>query len=250
MSADPTAEIPLEAHVQMPKGGLARRCQRRKKDGVQCSKPARTGYKVCSSHGAGYASREESGERRKPGRPVTTGVYSSQPTRTYSEAAAEVAQLEDALTSSDRDLLALKATLILRLNQLDAHAPKVEETETVLETLVAEAAELGAGDIAPEQAMRFVARLAGVLRPVTRLSTLVSQIADVSTKNITASKSRAETRAKLAEAEGLEVFLRLLAVQRRIFHGLAPDDNYRESYEMALQREIFGPLHLEAPPLD
>jgi len=203
---EPTAETPLEPYLPMPRGGVAPRCQRVKRDAVQCSKPARTGYKICSSHGAGFASREAAGERQKPGRPVTTGVYSTQPTRSYSEAQAEVAQLEDALTSSDRDLLALKAVLVQRIGALEAHAPAVQDVEAVLEALVAEAAQMDVNNIAPEQATCFVGRLAGVLRPVARLSALVSQVADVSTKSITASKVRAETRAKLAEAEGLEVW--------------------------------------------
>lgn len=250
MTTQEPEQTPLEPFVKMPKGGVAPRCQRRKKDAVQCSKPARTGYTICSSHGAGFASREAAGERRKPGRPVSNGVYSSVPTRSYAEAQAEVAQLEDVLTSSDRDLLALKAVLVQRLNALEAHAPAVQDVEDVLENLVAEAAGMDPGNITPEQAMTFVGRLAGVLRPVTRLSALVSQVGDLSTKSVNAHKARAETRARLAEAEGLDVFMRLLAAQRRIVHTLAPDDNHKEAYEMALQREIFGPLHLEAPALE
>jgi hypothetical protein len=46
------------------------------------------------------------------------------------------------------------------------------------------------------------------------------------------------------------VFLRLLAVQRQIVHQLAPDQNHIVAYEMELKRQIFGPNHLEAPPLE
>lgn len=250
MSDPEPQKTPLEPHILMPRGGTAARCQRRKKNGHQCSKPARTGYRVCSSHGAGYASREASGERKKPGRPVTTGVYSAVPTRSYADAAAEVAQLEDVLSSSDRDLLALKASFVMLLNKLEAHAPAVQEVETTLETLTAEAERMDPDSISPEQALSFVRQLAGVLRPVARLSTLVSQVADTATKSVTMGKVRAETKARLAESEGLEVFLRLLAVQRRIVHKLAADDqNHVDSYEAELQRRIFGPMHLEAPEL-
>lgn len=80
------AEKALEEYVSMPKGGVAQRCQRVKRDGGQCAKPAWTDYRVCSSHGAGYATREAAGERQRPGRPITTGVYSSVPTRSYADA--------------------------------------------------------------------------------------------------------------------------------------------------------------------
>lgn len=247
MSVQEPEQTPLETHLPMPRGGVAPRCQRRKKDGSQCGKPARSGYKICSTHGAGYPSREAAGDRRKPGRPVTTGVYSVEPKRTFAETQAEVAQLEDALTSSDRDLIALKSALVLRLGQLEDHGPAVEAMEAELERLMAEAARMEADSISPEQAMRFASRLAALRQPAAWLIKLTTEIADVSVKSVTANKTRAETRAKLSEVEGLHYFLQLLAVARKIVHELAPDDNVRESYELALKREIFLPNHLEVP---
>ncbi len=84
MSTQEPEQTALEAFVPMPKGGVSARCQRVKRNGQQCSKPARTGRKVCPSHGGGYPSREASGERKKVGRSVTHAMYSSQPTRSYS----------------------------------------------------------------------------------------------------------------------------------------------------------------------
>lgn len=204
---------------------------------------------MCSSHGAGYATREASGERKKPGRPVTTGVYSTAPTRSYAEAAAEVAQLEDALSSSDRDLIALKAALVLCIGKLEAHSPKVERMDADLEALTAEAEQMDPDDITPHEALSFARRLAEVQKPAARLSALVSQLVDTATKSIQAGKVRAETKSKLAETEGLTVFLSLLSVQRKIVHELAPDENHVAAYEMELQRQIFGPLHLEVPDI-
>ncbi len=245
-----TQQITLESVVAMPRGGVAPRCQRRKKNGRQCGKAARTGRKVCPSHGAGYPSREESGECKKPGRPVTHAMYSTQPTRTFAECQAELASLEDILDNSDRDLLALKASLIVLLNRLEAHAPAVERMEAVLETLTVEAERMDADEITPHEALSFVRRLAELQKPAARLNTLIVQVTDATVKSVNANKTRAETKSKLAESEGLMVFLRLLAVQRKIFHGLAPDENTVAAYEMELQRQIFGPLHLEAPALD
>jgi hypothetical protein len=250
MSDQEPAETPLEEYIAMPRGGVAPRCQRRKKNGQQCGKPARTGYRLCPTHGAGFPSREAAGERKKPGRPITHGIYSSAPTRSYADAAAEVASLSDALTSSDRDLLALKSVLVMKLAELEAHAPAVEQMEADLERLAAEAAELDFDNLNPSEAMSFARRFAQLQKPIAKLSGLVNQVSDVAGKNIVASKTRAQTKSKLAETEGLGFFLQLLQVQRKLVHGLAPDENHIATYEMELKRQIFGPNHLEAPPLD
>ncbi len=234
----------------MPRGGVAPRCQRVKKSNVQCAKPARRGFKVCSSHGAGYASREASGERKKPGRPVTHGVYSITPTSSYAEVMSEVAQLEDVLTNSDADLLALKATLLIRLGQLDALTPEVARFESDLEAYVAETEKMDDGPLTPADAMRLARRFAGWLHPLSKIDKAVNRVSEGATKSIAAHKARAETRAKLAEVEGLTVFMQLNSVQRAIFHALAPDKELTDAYESALLREVYGPNRLEIPALD
>lgn len=250
MSTQDPEQTPLEPYLAMPRGGVAPRCQRVKKDGSQCAKPARSGYKICPTHGAGYPSREEAGERRKPGRPVTHGIYSTAPTRSFAEAQAEVASLTDALTSSDRDLIALKSVLVMKLAELESHGSAVEKMEAELEALTAEAHGMDFGSITPAEATTFVRRLARLQKPAARLSKLTSEVTGTATKSIQAGKARAETRAKLSAVEGTEVFLRLLAVQMKIVKSLSPDENSWQTYQMAVQRQILGPNRLEAPPLD
>lgn len=246
----PDPETPLETHVPMPNGGFALRCQRVKKDAAQCKKPARTGYRVCGSHGAGYAKRERAGERKKPGRPVTHGIYSNTPTRSYAEAMEEVAQLEGILTNSDRALIALKAVLVYQLGQLDGLAPETNQLEGDMEAYVAEAAELNTEPLTPTEARRLARQFAGWLRPLSKIDKAVNRVSDTAPKVFAAHKARAETEAKLAEARGLEAFVTLNQTQRAIIHALTPDRGMIDAYEDALRREIYGPNHLEVPALN
>jgi hypothetical protein len=48
----------------------------------------------------------------------------------------------------------------------------------------------------------------------------------------------------LAETEGMYHFLTLLAAQRRIIHGLAPGENFREAYELALNKSVAPKLRV------
>lgn len=243
------APIPeLEGHVAMPNGGTATRCQRVKKDGLQCAKPARREFTVCSSHGAGYRSREAAGERRKPGRPVTHGAYSLTPTRSYAEAAEELAQLEDALTNSDNALLALKALLVYQLGQLDALAPRTNQLENDMGTYVSEIAELDATPLNLTEGRRLAREFASWLKPLTKIDRAVDRVADTAPRIFAAHKARAETASKLAEAEGTTYALKIIEIARGIAHELF-DPALAETYELALKRELYGPLRLDPPPL-
>lgn len=250
MSEPEAPTLDLESHIAMPNGGVALRCQRLKRNGEQCAKPSRRGGKMCSSHGAGYASREASGERKKPGRPIQHGVYSITPTSSYTEVMEEVASLEDMLTSSDRDLLALKAALVMQISKLDALTPDVKRFEDSLEQYVTKVATLNDDALTPTEARWFVREFASWLKPLSKIDKAVNRISDGATKSIVAHKTRAETSAKLAETEGLAVFMQLNSLQRAIFHALAPDKELTDAYESALLREVYGPQRLEVPPLD
>ncbi len=240
----------LEPHIKMPNGGLAARCQRVKKDNTQCRKPSRRGHRTCSSHGAGYRTREVSGERKTPGRPVTHGVYSVTPTSSYAEVMSEVAQLEDALTSSDGALIALKAYLVYEIGRLDALTPDVKRFEDSLGQYVTKVATLNDDALTPTEARWFVREFASWLKPLSKIDKAVNRVSEGATKSIAAHKARAETRAKLAEVEGLTVFMQLNSVQRAIFHALGPDKELTDAYESALLREVYGPNRLEIPALD
>lgn len=75
--AKPTKLPPgFKATVKTP-FGEAPRCQGRSKATKrQCANPARKGFPVCSSHGAGTGKREREGTRKNPKTaPITTGQY-------------------------------------------------------------------------------------------------------------------------------------------------------------------------------
>lgn len=241
-------EIQLEPFITTPTGGQAPRCQRVKKGNSQCQKPARRGSRVCSSHGAGYRSREEAGERKKVGRPVSHGIYSATPTTDVSTLMAETVQLEGILENSDRDLLALKATLVYKLGELNRCGPAVDQVDTKLEQLEATVAELSPDPLSADDVMQIASAFGPMRATIREMGRLVSEVADISTRSINGHKVRAETAAKVAEQKGVRVFIQLCQVCRRIVHELARDDeNLRESYELGLRRELFGPLRLEPP---
>jgi hypothetical protein len=82
----------LEPYRDVPNGGRAARCQRIKKDGQQCGRTARVGFKVCGVHGAGYAKREAQGVRKPTGAPMVHGRFAKTGGRSLLEALAELQQ--------------------------------------------------------------------------------------------------------------------------------------------------------------
>lgn len=178
---------------------------------------------------------------------MTHGVYSLTPTRSYAEAAEEVSQLEDALTSSDNALLALKATLVYELERLDVLAPTSNHLEDDMEAYVAEVSELDDSPLSPPEARWLAREFAGWLDPLTKIDKAVGRVSDTAPKIFGAHKARAETAAKLAESQGTGYALQIIQIARRVFHEIS-DPDVIAAYESALQREIFGPLRLEMPP--
>lgn len=123
------------AMVSTPNGGAAAQCTARNRRSERCAKPARTGYAVCSSHGAGTKVREDAGEKRPVGRPIVHGLY-SQRARTDIQALMEsVFDTEGALANSDRGLALLKGTLWFLANQSETFVGKVATFEMVAESI-------------------------------------------------------------------------------------------------------------------
>jgi|GEM_PF-5620657 len=56
----------VQPEVQTPFGVVPRCRARSKRSGLQCAKPARRGFSVCSTHGAGTRRREQAGLRKNP----------------------------------------------------------------------------------------------------------------------------------------------------------------------------------------
>lgn len=121
------------------------------------------------------------------------------PTASIGGVMTEVSKLADVLESSNRDTLALKSVLVYRLAELEVFAPKVERLEKELAALTADDTDLDS--LSVEQTMRLAARLADQRATVRTLNRLVAEVAEASTQNIVAHKTRAETASKLAEQQ-------------------------------------------------
>lgn len=252
-------EIKIESHLSR-NGALMPRCQAlAKKTGQQCTQVARKGYKVCRLHGAGTKKREVSGEKRPPGRPPITGLYSAKGRTDIQDLAETVYETEGALENSDRDLAVLKATLWFLTNQSETFLGKAVDFETsaelmtgVLETYVVakpgkDAETTGRGEMTPEDAKTIGRHIATCYKLLSQVDSYVRTLADTATKVITAHKTRAEISAKLAETKALETFAHYVQLNRGIVAELAPDDAFLDAYEARLRRELFGPNRLELP---
>lgn len=256
-------EIKLEPHLSR-NWALMPRCQAlAKKTGRQCIQVARQGYKVCRLHGAGTKKREASGEKRPPGRPPITGLYSAQGRVDIQDLAEEVYRIEGALENSDRDLAVLKATLWFLTNQSEVFLGKATEFETsaelmsgVLESYVVVRPgkdgdkTTGRSEMTPEDAKTIGRHITTCYKLLAQIDSYVHTLADTATKTISAHRVRAEVAAKLAETKALETFSRYVQLNRGIVAELAPDDAFLDAYEARLRRELFGPARLALPDRD
>lgn len=78
----------LASTIRTPMGNVPR-CQAQSRAGVQCRRPARKGYTVCSTHGAGTRRREREGTRKNPRTASVTNGLHAQP-----DTLAELQQLD------------------------------------------------------------------------------------------------------------------------------------------------------------
>ena len=107
-----------------------------KRSGQQCKKRAVRGYGVCATHGAGCPVRVERGQRKPPGRPVTTGEYAD-PDRSRFGRLAEL--LEEAkanpadLRTAEGELALVKAVLRWQYEKLLTGQWDVMKTPEMME---------------------------------------------------------------------------------------------------------------------
>jgi hypothetical protein len=237
-----------EPYILVPNGGRARRCQALLSNGTkQCSRPASEGFETCSVHGAGKRSRVERGERKAPGRPLEAGLYSKQEMRELWDVLAEVQTLQVDLDKTDEELMLMKATIQWLLNQSGRVQANLDA-----------AGELFDGAISSiEKGITTTEELVGVLDKLTSCSRLLNtpmsyadKMSDHAYKVINATKTRVETRAKMAEAEALENLVTLTQAVRRILHDIMDDPTKLEILEERLEREVFVANKLIKPPLD
>jgi chromosome segregation ATPase len=250
-------EDDLEPTMPGVNGGVTPRCHARSKgSGEQCKKPARRGYGVCSSHGAGTAKREAAGERKNPGRPVTHGLYSKTSTTSLQALREEVAALETDLDDTDGEMTTLRAILWFLLEQAERFSTKAETLETALEAvegtleaavIVKDGAPTGTGELTVAQARQLGGQLAQGHKLIAEISSWTAKLLESNFRYVIAVKARAETASRLAQTKAVEAFLRLAQLNRNLIHELAPNVEFLDAYELRLQKELFGPNRLEAP---
>lgn len=238
-----------------PNGGVAARCQATNRRGEQCGRPARQGFAVCGGHGAGYAAREESGEKRPVGRPTSHGLYSRTVLKDLRDLREEVESLQLDLTDTDAELVSLKAVtwfLLAQAEKMNTKADMLESAVAAVEATLVEATivkvggELGAGELTVAQAREVAAGLAQGYKLLSAISSWTDRLLDSNLKVLTAVKTRAEIRAKLAEEEATAHFAELAKRITSIIWAMA-DDEFIDAYEARLDRDIFTPIGLKLP---
>jgi hypothetical protein len=245
----------LIATLTTPNGGTAQRCQAQNRQGKQCGRPARQDFTVCGSHGAGYAKREDAGERQPVGRPVVHGLYSKTPLKSLADLREEVAELAGDLSNTDGELINAKAVVWFLLGQAEAMNAKTAMLETALEAVertleeavVIRDGEVGDGELTTAQARQIAAGLVAGSKLLGGIATWTDRLLEGNVKVIGAVKTRAEIRARMAEEQAVQHFVELTRQITQIIWTLAPDDAWLDVYEARLKRDIFGPLRLELP---
>jgi hypothetical protein len=159
----------LIATITTPNGGTAQRCKAVNRRGEQCGKPARQGFEVCGSHGAGYPKREQSGERQPVGRAPTHGLYSRVALKNLADLREEVAGLALDLNHTDEEMVTLKAVVWHLLGMAETMNSKaamleaaVEAVEATLEetVVIRDGEEPGGAELTVSQARQVAAGLA------------------------------------------------------------------------------------------
>jgi hypothetical protein len=256
--------VDLAATLRTPNGGEAPRCQAVKRDGTQCGAPARKGYRVCARHGAGFTPRPATATQRerKPGgrhhpkrvaginrkqRPEYAGTSgrigrnSQAGRRKIAEVVAELEAAQVDLDDSDGEMRVLRGTLAFLLGQADVHEgalDKITGVYAVLERTLTHQTLEPVEARAIGQAMQSADRLLG------RSESWVRALLDASRFIVKASKERAETKAKVAEARALETLTKYIHVLRGILWDTISEEEL-DVIEGRLVREIFAPNGLE-----
>jgi hypothetical protein len=235
----------LQPYLSIPNGGVAHRCQAMRRAGGQCGAPARRGYSVCVRHGAGLPSREreQAVARRPRGRPIVHGLYSRAGRRKIAEVVAELESAQIDLDDSDGEMRVLRATLAFLLGQADVHEGALDKITGVYAVLERT---LSHQTLDPVEARAIGQAMQSADRLLSRSGSWVRAILDASRFLVKASKERAETRAKVAEARALEVLTKYIHVLRGIMLD-SLDEEQLDVIETRLLREVFLPNGLEMP---
>ncbi|GEM48646.1 hypothetical protein [Deinococcus cellulosilyticus] len=275
MSHNDRDKTHFEETITLGNGRTARRCQAFKKGtDQQCSQPCVEGYNVCRVHGAGTKKRlapetskpvdstpvelrgaaaaglvpepskpaQPEGQKRPPGRPPTHGLYSKQGRTNIQQLMQQIMEMDADLDNTDRELATLKATLWHLLEQQDQqseYADQLSDAMGVLRDAIGEQED-------PGQVKAIMRAIQDALKLQALLSSWLDNVTSTAALIIKASKERAETRAKMAEAKALEHFGKLVLLVRHIVWEILPEEDI-DAFEDRLRREVLGPNRLDVP---
>ena len=231
--------------LSTPNGGVAPRCQAKRRAGVQCGAPARRGFSVCVRHGAGLPSRdrEQTVDRRPRGRPIVHGLYSRSGRRKIADVVADLEAADTNLDDSDGEMRVLRATLAFLLGQADAYD---EGGDTVRSTFALLERSLENGPLDAAEAAVIGRAMGEAIRLLGQTESWVRVLLDAARFIVKASKERADTRAATAESRALATLTRFIHVVRNILWEML-DEEHLDVLEARLVREVFRPNGLEIP---
>lgn len=240
----------LEPTVTLPKGGIAPRCQALKKDGKQCGGTATAGFDVCWKHGSGSPKRVAEGVRKsvRTGRPLVHGLYSKRMSTHLREVIAALDEAQVELDDADAEIKVAKAVLAFTIDRSDDIADAVEGLPHMIEEFREALADAVMDPADWREARKFLTQ---AVAATVMLDSWTSKVAGLALEIVKATKARAETKAKLAQAEALDTIRTYALAVRHIVWDLLPEEQF-DVYEDRLRREVFAPngLVLEAPDED
>jgi len=232
--------------VDMPKGGRAPRCQALKKDGTQCGAVATAGFDVCWKHGSGSPKRVAEGRAKDPrvGRPLVHGLYSKRASTHLREVIAALDEAQIEMDDSDAEIKVAKAVLAFTIDRADDIQGAASGLPEQIEDF---RAALSGAIMEPGDFRQAYAFLRGLTSTVGMLDSWTTKVAGLALEIVKATKARAETKAKLAQAEALDTIRTFALAVRHIVWDLLPEEQF-DVYEDRLRREVFAPngLILEA----
>jgi hypothetical protein len=218
----------------MPNGGFAARCQALTTDSTsQCKRPASEGKKVCSMHGAGNRTQVESGEKKKPGRPITHGLYSNQPGKSISELAELVRELEVDLDNTDKEMAILKAVLWKALRGAEDYQGSEADLKKILEELAKITPEVVSN---PLDLATILTKFEKAAQLVGRLESFYISLTVLAEKVIKASHTRADITVKLAQEKALDLFVKLVGFIRNAVWDTIDDHDLLDKFEIKLRK--------------